>query len=332
MMQGGSGRRVTFGGEEITLPPINMKVVITVLGLLFLIILMYTSIYQIEADEEGVIKRFGKYIDTNPPGLHWKLPFGIETVTYVNTKRVFPVEFGFTTIRAGIETQYGTGKSFEESRMLTGDLNIAVIQWIVQYKRADPVKFLFNVRNVDKTIRDVAEAVMREVVGDQSVDEVIIIKRREIGNEVKPKMQALLDYYETGIEIITVELKSADPPERVKPAVNAVNTAKQEKEKIENQAWEAYNREIPKARGEAQKLIQEAEGYSLNRINRAKGDAEKFISIWQDYRLAKDVTRRRLYLEALQEVLPKIKKKFIVDSDQKGWLPLMRFDETKGRN
>jgi len=293
------GRRVTFGDEEITLPPINKKLVLVGCGIVFLVIFLYTSIYQIQADEEGIIKRFGKYIETTPPGLHFKLPFWIETVTKVNTKQIVTEEFGFTTIRAGIETQYGSSRSPEESRMLTGDLNIAVVEWIVQYRKEDPVKYLFNVRNVENTIRDVAEAIMREIVGDQSVDEVIIIKRREIGNEVKPKMQELLDYYQTGIQILTVELKAADPPEPVKPSVNAVNTAKQEREKIENQAWESYNREIPKAR--------------------------------QDYRQAKDVTRRRLYLETLQEVLPTIKKKFIVDSDQKGWLPLMRFEEQTGR-
>lgn len=325
------GRRVTFGDEEITLPPINKNIILIAGGVIFLIILLYTSVYQIQADQEGVIKRFGKYVESTPPGLHWKLPFWMETVTKVNTRGIFTEEFGFTTIRAGIETQYGSSRSPEESRMLTGDLNIAVVEWIVQYRKDDPIKYLFYVRNVENTIRNVAETVMREIVGDQSVDEVIIIKRKEIGDEVKPKMQQLLDYYETGIRILTVELKAADPPEGVKPAVNAVNTAKQEREKIENQAWESFNREIPKARGEAQKVIQQAEGYALNRINRAKGDAEKFISIWQDYRQAKDVTRRRLYLETLQEVLPGIKKKFIVDSDQKGWLPLMRFEEQTGR-
>lgn len=327
-MNSGKGRRITFGDEEFTIPPINKKAVLIVGGLFVLLVLLYTSVYQVQADEEGVITRFGKYIESTPSGLHWKLPFFIESVTKVNVTRIFKEEFGFTTIRAGISTQYGSSRAPEESRMLTGDLNIAIVEWIVQYRKADPAKYLFNVRNVENTIHDVSEAVMREIVGDQSVDEVIILERRQIGEKVKKKMQEVLDRYDTGIEIRTVELKDVNPPDRVKPSFNAVNTAKQEKEKIENQAWEVYNREIPKASGEAQKVIQQAEGYQLDRINRAKGEAEKFISVWREYSRAKDVTRRRLYLETLQKVLPKIKKKFIVDAAQKGWLPLMRFENT----
>ena len=319
-----------MGMKKSRCPPINKKIILIGAGLILLLILMYTSIYQVQADEVGVIKRFGKYVESTPPGLHGKLPFGIETVTNVNVSRIFKEEFGFATIRAGINTQYGSSRSKEESRMLTGDLNIAVVEWIVQYRKADPVKYLFNLRNVENTIRDVSESVMREVVGDQSVDEVIILMRREIGDSVKQKMQSLLNQYDTGIEIRNVELKDVNPPDRVKPSFNAVNTAKQEREKIENQAWEAYNSLIPKASGEAQKLIQQAEGYQLDRVNRARGEAEKFISIWKEYARAKDVTRRRLYLETLQQVLPTINKKFIVDSDQKGWLPLMRFDNKAG--
>jgi membrane protease subunit HflK len=328
--RGGGGGYVRFGDEELKLPPLNKKLILLVILAIILLVAIFTSFYQIETYEVGVVKRFGAYVRTAPPGLHWKFPLGIETMDKVITEQVFKQEFGFQTVRSGIESQFAGSKSPEESRLLTGDLNIAVVEWVIHYKKADPVKYLFNVRNVEGTIRDVSESVMRLVVGDGSIDEVITKNRQEIVMQVKEKMQTILNYYETGIRITNVELTDVNPPDPVKPSFNAVNTARQEMQKMENEAWEAYNKIIPKAKGTAEKTIQQAEAYKLNRLNRAQGDAERFKSVWNEYRLAKDVTRRRLYLETLHEVLPKINKKFIVDDEQKGWLPLIRSNEMKG--
>ena len=214
--------------------------------------------------------------------------------------------------------------------MLTGDLNSAVVEWIVQYRIADPVSYLFKVRHVREIIRDASESVMRQVVGDRSVDEVIILARREVALEAEEQLQIILDSYETGIQVVTLELKDVNPPDPVKPAFNEVNEAKQEKEKMVNEAWEAYNKVIPKASGEAERTIRQAEGYALNRVNRAEGDANKFLAVWQEYTRSKDVTRRRIYLETLNEVLPKIGRKYIVDSDQKGLVPLLRLEGAEG--
>lgn len=315
---------------ELKMPPVNRKLILIGILVVLLLSTFLTSFYQIETYEVGVIKRFGKFVSIAAPGLHWKLPLGIETLHKVVTEQVFKEEFGFQTVQPGIQSEFTASKNPEESRILTGDLNIAVVEWVIHYKKADPVKYLFNVRDVNTTIRDVSEAVMRRVVGDGSIDEVITRNRQEISQAVKDDMQTILDRYDTGIRIMNVELTDVNPPDQVRPSFNAVNTARQEMQKMENEAWENYNKIIPKARGTAEKTMQQAQGYKLNRLNRARGDAEKFMAVWKEYSQAKDITRRRLYLETLQEVLPKIEKKFIVDSEQKGWLPLLRTEDTKG--
>jgi membrane protease subunit HflK len=315
---------------EIKFPPVNRKFILTGILVVLLLITILTSFYQIETYEVGVIKRFGKFVTISTPGLHWKLPLGIETLNKVVTEQVFKEEFGFQTTQSGIQSEFAASKNPEESRILTGDLNIAVVEWVIHYKKTDPVKYLFNIRDVNTTIRDVSETVMRRVVGDGSIDEVITRNRQEISESVKQEMQKILDRYDSGIRILNVELTDVNPPDAVRPSFNAVNTARQEMQKMENEAWENYNKIIPKARGTAEKTIQQAQGYKLNRLNRARGDAEKFLAVWKEYSQAKDITRRRLYLETLQEVLPKIEKKFVVDSEQKGWLPLLRVEDTKG--
>jgi len=299
--------------------PIIVTAIVLIAGL-------FSSFYAVGPDEVGVIRRFGKYVRTTNPGLHLKIPF-IEKVDNVKVKYIFKEEFGFRTTRPGIVSQYSAREYFDESLMLTGDLNVLVVEWIVQFKVKDPVKLLFNVRNPLGTIRNISEAVMRQVVGDNTVNEVLTTRRVEINQEVQDKLQEILDSYNSGIQIVTVKLQDVNPPDEVKPSFNEVNEAKQEKEKAINQAWERYNKIIPKARGEAEKTITEAEGYALNRINRAKGDAAKFMATWQAYKNAKDVTRKRLYLEAMSEILPKVGKKFIVDSKQKGILPLLNLSE-----
>ena len=290
------------------------------------VIILATGIYSTGPDEVGVIRRFGKYVRTTQPGLHIKIPI-IEKVNNVKVEYVFKEEFGFRTTKAGVITQYSPREYFDESLMLTGDLNVLVVEWIVQFKVKDAVKLLFNVRNPQRTVRNISEAVMRQVVGDYTVNEVLTTRRVEINQEVEKKLQEILDSYTSGVKIETVMLQDVNPPDAVKPSFNEVNEAKQEKEKVINQAWEAYNKVIPRARGEAEKTIREAEGYALKRINTAKGDSAKFIAIWETYKSSKDVTRKRLYLEAMNEILPKVENKIIVDSDLKSILPLLNLNK-----
>lgn len=317
-------RVINVGGEQIEIPDLNRRLVLygvaVVLGLWLIISMAYT----VGTDEVGVIKRFGAFTRTTEPGLHFKLPWGIESVTKVKIQRVAKMEFGFRTIEPGIRTQYSTADYSAESLMLTGDLNAALVEWIVQYRIKDPAKYLFKVVDVEETIRDVSESVMRQVVGDNSVDEVIILRRKETSLEVSQMMQDLLDEYEAGIDIVTVNLQDVNPPVPVQPAFNEVNEARQEKERIINEAWEAYNNIIPEAKGKAEQLLLEAEGYATNRINRAQGDANLFLSVWREYNKAKDVTRRRLYLETMLDILPKIENAYLVDEEVRSFLPLLQ--------
>lgn len=317
-------RIINIGGEQVEVPDIKGPVVLYAVGALLLIIILVSSFYTVEADEVGVIQRFGAYVRTTEPGLHLKLPWGIEEVTKVKVQRVFKQEFGFRTVRAGIRTEYSERDYSSESLMLTGDLNAALVEWIVQFRIKDPRAYLFNVRDVEGTLRDLSESVMRQVVGDHSVDEVIILDRKSIATEANEKMQELLNEYETGIDIVTVNLQDVNPPKPVQPAFNEVNEARQEKERTVNEAWKAYNNAIPKARGEAERLLLEAEGYATNRINRAQGDADRFIALYNEYRNAKDVTRRRMYIETMQEILPRIDQKVIVDEELQSFLPLLQ--------
>lgn len=312
-------------------PQVKKSWIIGIISGIFGIIILSTMFYQVDTDSVGVITRFGKYIDTTQPGLHVKVPLGIDKVVRVPVQRVQKEEFGFRTAKAGIQTEYIKGWDKDVSLMLTGDLNSAVVEWIVQYQIGNPVDYLYKIRNVRSIIRDASESVMRKVVGDRSVDEVIILSRREIAQESKDQLQDMLKSMGAGIHIVTLELKDVNPPDPVKPAFNEVNEAKQEMERMVNEAWESYNKIIPKAKGEAEKTIRQAEGYGLNRVNRARGDANKFLAIWKEYNRAKNVTKRRLYLEAMNEIYPLIEKKYIVDSSQKGLLQLLNLNETGGK-
>jgi membrane protease subunit HflK len=323
-------RIVNVGGERIEVMMPEKRTLLFIAIGIFAAWIVFSSIYTVDADQVGVIQRFGKYTKTTEPGLHFKLPWGIESVKKVKVQRVFKEEFGFRTVSSGVRSEYSNADFSNESLMLTGDLNAALVEWIVQYRIKDAFAYLFKVRNVEKTIRYVSESIMRQVVGDNSVDEVITVRRQDIAPEVKDLMQALLDEYETGIDIITVNLQDVNPPEKVQPAFNEVNEAEQEKERIVNEALQAYNSAIPRAKGEAEQQILEAEGYATNRVNRAIGDAEKFMAVWREYNKAQDVTKRRLYLEMMQDVLPKLNKKYIVDQDLKSFLPLLQLDGKGG--
>ena len=290
--------------------------------------LLFSSLFTVEPEEVGVILRFGKYVRSVNPGLNFKAPFGIEKVFKVPVERQLKLEFGFRTEKAGVRSEYSGSSHLEESLMLTGDLNAADVEWIVQYRINDPFKFLFRVRNAVQTFRDINEAMMREIVGDRTVNEVLTVGRQEIAATATAKLQELSDQYEMGIKVEQVVLQDVNPPEQVKPAFNEVNEAQQEREKLINQARSDYNKVIPKARGEAQRTIEEARGYSMERINSAKGEAAKFNAVFDEYSKAKEVTRQRIYLETMNEVLQKVGKKLITDEKASGILPL--FDLGKG--
>ncbi len=294
---------------------------------LFLLGLIFSSIYSVNPDEVGVIRRFGKYIATTKPGLHWRLPFNIDKLNKVKVTYVYKEEFGFRTVQAGVNTRYAKNNFLEESSMLTGDLNVIIVEWIVQYKIKDPTKLLFNIRDPRKTIRDLSESVMRQVVGDYSVSEVLTTRRIDINQGVQEKLQEILDSYESGIDVLTVKLQDVNPPDQVKRSFNEVNEAKQEKEKMINQAWEAYNKVIPRAKGEAEKTISESQGYALQRINTAQGEANRFTATWKAYKEAKEVTRKRLYLETLSDILPRAAKVYIFDPKERGILPLLQLEK-----
>ncbi|HPR17275.1 MAG TPA: FtsH protease activity modulator HflK [Candidatus Cloacimonadota bacterium] len=314
--------------EEIKIPKnkiphFSKRKTVTTLIIVVVAIFFFTGLYTVDPEEVGVIQRFGKYVDTTQPGLHFKIPFGIDTLTKVKVKHVYKEEFGFRTLQPGVKSTYSTRGYDLESLMLTGDLNIADVEWIVQYRIKDPIKYLFHIRNIEETIRDLSESVTREVVGDRSSDEVIVLSRKDIADQIQTGLQQNLDDYGSGIEIYTINLQNVNPPDPVKPAFNDVNSAKQEKERIVNEAWQNYNQIIPEAKGKAKRTIEEAEGYAIDRVNRANGDAERFVQIYNQYKNAKSVTKKRLYLETMQKILPKLDKVYIVDDDLKGLLPLL---------
>jgi membrane protease subunit HflK len=308
---------------KINLPNIRSKAARFILIGLIAVVLLWMSFYQLQPDEVGVVLRFGRFTRETNPGPHFLIPF-METVIKVPVERQLKQEFGFRTVQAGVRTEYTDERQhLDESMMLTGDLNVGVVEWIVQYKIKDPYAFLFKVREVESTFRDMSEAAMRQVVGDHSVDEVLTIGREVIAAQAKDLLQSLCDKYETGIDVQQLVLQDVNPPDPVKPSFNEVNQAIQEKERVTNEAWSDYNQAIPKARGEAQRMIQESEGYAAERVNRSQGEATRFEAIYQEYRKAPRVTRNRMYLETLDEVLPRVGKKVILDDDQQGVLPLL---------
>ncbi len=293
-------------------------------GIALAALVLWTCFYTVPSDSVAVVQRFGRYLGYVEPGLHFKLPLGIDSTTIVPVKRQLKQEFGFATPGARDPYQITRRvRSVDETQMVTGDLNAALVEWVVQYRVSDPVKFLFEVREPSGTLRHVSESVMREVVGDRTVDEVITIGRQEIESEALEKMQALSTKYAMGISIDQVQLKNINPPKPVQESFNEVNQAQQEKERLINEARREYNKVIPLAEGEKDQRIREADGYRLKRINEAKGDADRFESLLSEYRKAPDVTRRRIYIETLQTVLPQIDSKIIVDEDARSILPLL---------
>lgn len=304
----------------------NWKFGATIALVILVILFLKSTIYTIQPEEVGVVQRFGKFVQTTDPGLHFKLPGGIDKVTKVRTQFVFKQEFGYQTRQAGIRTEYAQNSSqlTEESLMLTGDLNIADVEWSVQFRIYDPAKFLFEIRDPVGTLRYASEAAMRLIVGDRSVDEVLTFGREEINVEVQAKLQEYMDGYKTGIKIVTVQLQDVNPPDAVKESFDDVNKAKQEKETVINQAREAYNKVIPQARGQAEKEISSAEGYATKRINEADGDAKRFREVYKAYSLSPSVIKRRLYIETMADVLKKAKDVYVIDENLKNVMPFLQ--------
>jgi len=295
------------------------------LGIGVLIFLVYSAYYQIEPEEVGLVTRFGKYINTVQPGPHLRMPFGIDRVIKLPVQRQLKQEFGFRTQTPGVRSEYDetNDESKRESRMLTGDLNVANVEWIIQYKIRDPKRFVFRVRNVENTLRDISEAAMRRVVGDHSVTEVLTFGRETIQSQAKQALQELCERYETGIEIEQLVLQDVNPPEQVRDSFNEVNQAIQERERMVNQAWAKYNSVIPETQGKALQTLQNAEGYATERVNRAKGDAQRFLALQTEYAKAPAVTRTRIYLETMSKIIPEARERVVVDSQLKGLLPVL---------
>ncbi len=329
----GQGPVIDVGGSEFRLPRLPRLSFgsLRTIGLILVgLVLVWTTYYQIEPEEVGVVQLFGAYVRTTGPGPHLKLPFGIERVTKVAVQRQHKMEFGFRTARAAIRSEFAADDetTAAESLMLTGDLNVAVVEWIVQYRIKDPKAYLFHIRNVPQTFRDMSEAAMRRVVGDHSVDEVITIGRAEIALAARDELQRMCDLYGIGIEIQQLVLQNVNPPAPVRPAFNEVNQAIQEKERAINEAWAEYNQAVPRAKGEAEQAVRAAEGYALDRENRAIGDGDRFEALYAEYRKAPDVTRRRMYLETMGEIIPRLGRKIVVDDKARGVLPFLPLEGT----
>jgi membrane protease subunit HflK len=326
----GEGPVIDVGGQRFRVPRVGgppAGVLRLVLPAVAVLLLLFTSYYQVEPEEVGVVQLFGAYVRTAGPGPHLKLPFGIERVTKVPVQRQLKMEFGFRTLRAGARSEFATPSEAQaESLMLTGDLNVAVVEWIVQFRIRDPKAYLFHVRDVPSTFRYMAETAVRQVVGDHSVDEVITVGRAEIALAAKDELQKLCDLYGIGIEVQQLVLQDVNPPPPVRPAFNEVNQAIQEKERAINEAWAEYNQAVPRAKGEAEQAVRAAEGYALDRENRALGDANRFSALYEEYRKAPEVTRKRMYLETMAEVVPQLGRKVIVDDKARGVLPLLQLD------
>jgi modulator of FtsH protease HflK len=290
------------------------------------LVILFGSVYTVDPEEVGVVLRFGRYVRDAKPGLNFKLPLGMESVTKVPVERQLKEEFGFRTETPGVRTQYSKSEFDDESLMLTGDLNITDFEWVVQYRIINAYDYLFKVRDVQETFRAMTEAVVREAVGDRTVNEVLTVGRQDIASLVERKLQALCDQYETGLKVEQVVLQNVNPPAKVKPSFNAVNQAQQEREERINTAQREYNQVVPRARGQAQQAVEQAQGYALDRVNRAKGDVARFNALYEEYKKAPEVTRKRIYLETLGRVLPKAGKKVVVDESVKGVLPLLNLD------
>ena len=298
--------------------------------LLIVLWAVFSSFYTVQPEQQAVVKRFGAVVNITDPGLHFKLPFGIDRVQRVASARVLKQEFGFRSVgEVNNRTSYSESDFTSESLMLTGDLNVIDVEWVVQYRIQDPIKYLYQLRQPDLTLRDISESVMRRVVGNRLGSEVLTVGRVEIAQGARDEIQGIMDLYDSGIHVITVELQDVVPPKAVRPAFNEVNEARQERERMINEATKRANQQIPRAEGEAQRLISEAEGYATARVNRAFGETARFRAMLVEYKTVPEVTRTRLYLETMAEILPNIGQVLMVQEDQVGPLPLMNVRDAR---
>jgi membrane protease subunit HflK len=283
----------------------------------------YNSMYEVDTEETGVVLRFGEFSRFVEPGLHFKIPFGVDQIYLVQTGRVLKEEFGFRTVAPDVRTTYNKKGLEDESLTLTGDLNVSDVEWIVQYQISDPYKFIFNIKDPVGTIRDIAEAMVRKSIGNANVTEVLTTERANLANDIQNNLQTTLNSYDIGVRIVTVKFQDVTPPDPVKAAYNEVNESEQQRESLIFQAREQYNREVPRARGEAKKVLQEAEGYAVERVNKARGETNRFLALLTEYQKAPSVTRSRIYLETLEEVLPRLDEIYVMDDKSGGILPLL---------
>src|SRR3981081_1400873 len=308
--------------ETPQMPRMPVRTIATIAAFILLIILMWTSFYTVQAESEAVVLRFGKFLKTVEPGLHFKFPLGVDQVTVLPTRRHLKLEFGFFT--SGYSNPDQPGKNAQEERsMVTGDLNAALVEWVVQYRIDDPKQYLFDVRNPAQTLRDLSEAAMREVIGDRTVDEVITIGRQDIEVSALARMQELAKRYQLGVRVDQVQLKNVNPPAEVQASFNEVNRAQQDRENAINVANGDYNEAVPRARGQADQTIRGAEGYRFKRVNEAEGDVASFNATLSQYIKAPEITRTRLYLETMGDVLPLMGPKIIIDDSMKQLLPIL---------
>ena len=282
---------------------------------------IYQSFFKVAPQEVGVVLRLGAYSRTVEPGLHFKIPF-IEDLFKVNVRQIQKQEFGFRTRFPGQKSSFDSRGYDMESLMLTADKNVINVAWIVQYRIGDPFNFLFKIQDVRQAVHDLSETVTRRIVGNMDFD-YVLSNRDLLAASVKQELQEQLNFLESGIDLVTVQFQDINPPEPVKPAFNEVNEADQDMKRLVNEAEETYNRVIPAARGNALKIVEEAYGYAKERVNDAKGQTSRFLDILAEYEKAPDVTRKRMYLETMQDILPTVESIYVMDEDQQGPLPLL---------
>jgi len=311
--------------------PLSPRQILLAVIVAIAIYIGFSSYYTVSAESVGVVQRFGHYHSVVEPGLHFKIPFGVDTVVQVPVKRQLKEEFGFGTPGATFPRQSSDPREWElETTIVTGDLNTALVEWVIQFRIENAFDFLFKVRDPGDALRDVSESVMREVIGDRTVDEVLTIGRQDIETSAQIKMQEVVNLYEMGLRIDQVQLKNVNPPKPVQASFDEVNEAQQERERMINVARGEYNKAVPQAKGTAERSIQEAQGYALQRVNQAEGDAARFDALLVEYVKAPEVTRRRLYLETMQEVLPPVKNKIVFDDAVASVLPLLQLNTIQG--
>lgn len=326
---GGGGGGPASDGPDFELPANLLGWVF--LGLVGVLLLASTrsAFYTVEPDEQAVVLRLGAFSEIREPGFHFKLPFGIDTVRKFATRRVHKEEFGFRTLKAAARTEYSQQSFDDESLVLTGDLNVADVEWIVQYRIQDPKAFWFHLDEPEQTVRDVSESVVRMVIGNRSVDEVLTVGRSRIEGEAFETMQKVLNDYDSGLKVVAVQLQNVTPPEPVQGSFNDVNRAEQDREKLENEALAKKNREIPKARGEAKRAIDRAKGYEVDRVNAARGETSRFLALLGEYKKAPEVTRARIYLESMRKVMGSVDDLTVLEQGS-GVLPILDVNKLSG--